>query len=466
MVSRQFLQLLRGKYPQLVIVVYTLLLGAPSCLNTIGQVWGAEIVHLKPSEPSPRADRVEITLEGEGKLLARQGSKVESVPAKVGAKFSFWERPLKGQIGEAPSEVVRAGIRWFDSAETTGQVGGQPVQIALRPDRRLIFAKVHRFETTLWSSSGPLTRGELDLLRPTPISLVTEELLPSQPVRRGDKWSLPAEALAVIMGLEGVASANVEATLLEVVGDIARVEFSGRVEGAAEAMSTQLSVRGRYQFSLSKGRIIWLGLAYHEKRDSGPIAPGVDMVTRIAVQVQPEQECQQVEDPNLILQAFQPTPDLLLLEEESPDGLWRLQYDRRWHFTALTEQMAVLRMVERGTYLAQCKIARAQPTKDAISLAKFQADIRDALGSQFHRFIHASELRSTAGTPIYRVEAQGVVSGVPVVWIFYWIRGPQAEALVISFTLEQALYDRFAQADRELLEGLKFRVEEVALRSR
>ncbi len=424
----------------------------------------AEQIQLRPAEPGGSPDQVELTVEAEGKILVRRGNKVESAPTQAEGRFKFWERPVIGYLSENATEIVRGGIRWFELAETTGRVGSQQVTVTLRPDRRLILARTGGTDTLLWSLSGPLTRGELDLLQPTLATLGLAGLLPPQPVGEGSKWTIPADVAGVLVGLEGVTLGGVEATMLEVVGDIVRVEFSGRLEGAAEAVHSEITLKGRYQFSISKGRVIWLGLAYHEKRESGPIAPGVDLVTKVAISVKPDQQCPQVEDPQLVSGIFEPAPELLLLEQQAPDGLWRLHYGRRWHFTAITDDWAVLRLVDRGTFLAQCKIARGQPPKGEMSLARFQADIRDSFGAQFHRFIQASELRSLAGTPIYRVEAQGMVNGVPVIWIFYWVRGPQAEPLVISFTLEQSLYERFGQADREILDGLRFRVDEVALR--
>ncbi|MCS7236660.1 MAG: hypothetical protein NZ899_00125 [Thermoguttaceae bacterium] len=424
-------------------------------------------ISLRASPASSLPDRVEVTYEAEGKLVVRETGRVQTLPMKVQAKFVFFERrPEIQQVGGVNGNSLRVAIRWYETAETSGTVDNQPVTAKLRADRRLVALRADQTEFALWSLAGPLTRAELDLLRPTCGTVVLEDLLPAQPVQKGSKWELPGQALASLVGFDGLVSSDVEATLLEIAGDIARVEFGGKVEGASEAMSSAVSVKGRYQFSVSQGRMVWLGLAYHERRDPGPIAPGVDVVTKVAITIRPGVDCPQIADLRLVEAAINPRPEDLFLEEEPPGQLWRLHYDRRWHVTALTDRFCVLRYVDRGSYLAQCKIARANRPQQGMSLAQFQADIREALGKQFHRFVHASELRSVAGTPLYRVEAQGLVGDVPVLWIFYWIANPGGEALVLSFTVEQSLYERFAQADKQLVEGLKFRVEEVAARPR
>jgi hypothetical protein len=208
-----------------------------------------------------------------------------------------------------------------------------------------------------------------------------------------------------------------------------------------------------------------LGLAYQEVRDPGPVAPGVNVICKLAVQVRPNAPCAELADESIGKLSLSAKPELLALEEESPDGFWRLAYDRRWYLTALTDKVTVLRLVDRGSYLGQCKISRAAMRGRPMTLAQFQADIRDALGKQFGQFLQASELKSTAGTPIYRVEVRGVVADVPVVWIYYWVGSPNGEALILSFTLEEGLRDRFAEADKELMNGLHLRADRVAARS-
>lgn len=428
---------------------------------------GTDEVLLRPGLSPAPFDRVEVTYDADGKLTVREGGKVQTVPLKVQANFVFFERrPEVQQEGNSPGQPLRVALRWYEKAEASGSVDQKPITSQLRSDRRLVALKSDSGESFLWSLSGPFTRSELDLLRPTVGTIALEDLLPPGRVQKGSKWKVPGHAVGMLVGFEGLASSDVEATLLEIVGDIARVELEGKAEGAAEAMSSSVSIKARYQFSLSQGRIIWFGMAYHERRDPGPIAPGVDVVTKLAITLRPEEQCSQLADLRLVEAALNPRTEDLLLEEESPGRLWRLHHDRRWHLTAHTEQFSVFRYVDRGSYLAQCKIARAQRPQPGMTLAQFQADIRDALGKQFHRFVHASELRSMAGTPIYRVEAQGLVGDVPVMWIFYWVASPRGEAIVLSFTVEQSLYERFAEADKQFLDGLKFRIDEVAARPR
>jgi len=422
-------------------------------------------VLLSGGRQTDSVDRIEWTFQADGQLRIPDGRGLATPKTHVEAKLVFFERDLlHGSEATWGEKLGPGGLRWYEAAEMTATVDGERVSSTLRPDRRLMVVQFRSWEGILWSPQGPLTRAELDLIRQSAAVFLLDNLLPNRVVHPGEKWSLPDLPLASLLGLENVENATVEATLLEVVGDVARVEFAGQVYGAAEAVSCEIRLKGRYQFSLSKGRIIWLGLAYQESRPPGPVAPGVDLIAKIAITVRPESDCPQLQPQELAQIRTLGKPELHL-EEESPDGFWRLKYERDWHITALMERTAVLRLVDRGTFLAQCKISQANLRTRPQSLAQFQADIREALGKQFGQFLNASELRSSAGTPIYRVEVRGYAADVPVVWIYYWITAPSGEALVVSFTLEEVLRDRFADADKRLLDGLVLRADRVAARN-
>ncbi len=410
-------------------------------------------------------DRIEWTFQADGQLRIPDGRGLATPKTHVEAKLLFFERDLSpGSEASWGEKLGPAALRWYEAAEMTATIDGERVSSTLRPDRRLMVVQFRNREGILWCLQGPLTRAELDLIRQSAGVFLLDNLLPNRVVHPGEKWPMPELPLAALLGLEDVANATVEATLLEIVGDVARVEFAGKLHGAAEAVSSEIRLKGRYQFSLSKGRIIWLGVAYQEIRPPGPVAPGVDLVAKIGITLRPESDCSELQAQDLARIRTFSKPELHL-EEESPDGFWRLKYERGWHITALTERMAVLRLVDRGTFLAQCKISPANQRSRPQSLAQFQADIREALGKQFGQFLNASELRSSAGTPIYRVEVRGYAADVPVVWIYYWIAAPSGEALVVSFTLEEVLRDRFADADKRLLDGLVLRADRVAARN-
>ena len=54
------------------------------------------------------------------------------------------------------------------------------------------------------------------------------------------------------------------------------------------------------------------------------------------------------------------------------------------------------------------------------------------------------------------VVAMGAVEGLPITWHYYLLIDPQGRRAAISFTMENALADRFGEADRLILDEFRF----------
>ena len=88
-------------------------------------------------------------------------------------------------------------------------------------------------------------------------------------------------------------------------------------------------------------------------------------------------------------------------------------------------------------------------------------DVRRALGESFGEFVEASQSSNQAGYRVYRVAVQGTSSEIDMRWIYYLLSDPQGRQAALTFALEQKLVDRFAEADKPLVESLRF-VERAA----
>src|SRR5690606_6680654 len=133
-----------------------------------------------------------------------------------------------------------------------------------------------------------------------------------------------------------------------------------------------------------------------------------------------------------------------LVYESSTAGL-RLHMDRRWHKVLDEPKLLTLRFVDRGDLLAQCNVApleKAEPGKH-VSLEKFQADIREALGNNFGQFMRATQGTDDQGRTLYRVIATGKVSELLIEWRYYLVADDQGRQVAMAFTLEQDLVERF-----------------------
>ena len=132
--------------------------------------------------------------------------------------------------------------------------------------------------------------------------------------------------------------------------------------------------------------------------------------------------------------------------------------DRRWRVLLDRHDVCVLRCVDRGDLVAQCNIselADAEPGK-RLALEGFQQEVRESVTSGAGQIVEASQTTTDDGLRILRVQATGVASEVPIVWVFYHLSNDQGRQAALSFTLEAKLQERFAEGDRTLVESFQF----------
>ena len=130
-------------------------------------------------------------------------------------------------------------------------MGDDEFKSTLRPDRKLIVAEVAGQTATLFSPRGTLTPSELETIDIEADSLLVDRLLPEKPVAVGETWKPSGEFLAVLLGLDEIAKTDVQSTLNEVTGKVARFSMSGRIEGAVQGVSTQIELNGKYRFDFA-----------------------------------------------------------------------------------------------------------------------------------------------------------------------------------------------------------------------
>ncbi len=95
-----------------------------------------------------------------------------------------------------------------------------------------------------------------------------------------------------------------------------------------------------------------------------------------------------------------------------------------------------------------------------VSLEDFQNDVRQALDKNFGEFVDAKQSDNAAGYRVLRVEASGAAhdksTEVPIRWVYYHVADQQGRQVALTFTVEQEHLDRFAEADRAIVDSLRF----------
>ncbi len=402
-------------------------------------------------------DHVVVHLEVGGETKYTRDGKPEGEKMSVECNLDYFERTL-----EAPSdpEAIRRAIRDYRKVEAEVKVGDGRFQPTLQPPHHLIAVEAGKQTALCFSPQGNLTRDELDAIDIQANSLLLDRLLPEKPVAVGDHWPQSTALMAALLGLDEVAKTTVESTLKEVTATVARCEIAGEVEGAIYGVSTKIEIKGRYRFDRKTERIDWVGLLIKEDRPASFVADGMDVVSRLQIIITPAQRPASLAEVALAKLTLKPTPDLTCLTYESPNGDWQCRHDRRWNIyrQGPKSPVAVLRLVDRGMLAGQCNLASLadhEPGK-LVSLAEFQADVHRALDKNFGEFVEASESSNAAHDRIYRVVVHGTASDLAMRSIYYLVTEPQGRQVALTFTVEQKLLERFADADKAMVQSLRF----------
>lgn len=439
------------------------------CSCGIAAVWLLAIGSLRASEPteaysfeSQRAigaiDRVEAALDVGGDLKVVENNKVNRLKMSVLANLVYDERSL-----ELTKDAWRS-IRYYQMADATIQVDGQGTKPTLREDRRLIGVEAAKTDVTLFSPHGPLTRDELDLVDVLGNSLLMARLLPTKPVRAGDQWEHSAELMTALLGLDAVSEVKATSTLLTVSDERARFEMNGQIAGAVGGVATEIELKAKYHFDRKAKRVTWFGLLVKENRSVGHIAPGLEVTARLQMKIVPGSQTPQLSNSALAGLTLKPLPELTALNYQSPQGGWEIAHDRSWYVTGEDAKLAVLRLVERGEFVAQCKVSplpSIAPGKE-LTLAAFQEDVKHGLGKNFKQFVEAGQSANLHNYRVYRVVVEGEASDLPIRWAYYYVADKYGRQVVLAFTVEGRLLEAFGKADEQLLSALRLADPEVA----
>src|SRR5262245_51970857 len=162
---------------------------------------------------------------------------------------------------EKEKQVERT-IRLYRKIDFERKVGEQLQQSTLRPEaRRLVILRHGSFEVP-FCPTGPLTWGEIDLVRTDVFTPALAGLLPKDAVKPGDKWQADPLALKELTDLErideGGLTCALEAITTLVGRQQARIGFQGNIRGIGEDGAGRHQLEGHLFFDLTSNHISYV----------------------------------------------------------------------------------------------------------------------------------------------------------------------------------------------------------------
>ncbi len=407
-------------------------------------------------EPEARADMT-VMLDVGGELIVPGKEEAQTrLPMSVAAKLNYVEQLLP-ETADASAPV--RSLRRYREARATIKTQQQGVERELPEDRRVVVAALGERGAALAGLDQPLTRDQFDLLDVVGNTLAIDELLPNRELKEGEGWDHEAATIGRLLGMDHVAVCDVRSVATGEENRQVQIRLGGTVHGTVEGAATEMELRAAYLYHLDEGRITKLNLAIKERRKMGEVTPGLDVVAKLSIVAKPlaKTEPATFDEATIAKAAAQTEAALRQLLVDAPQRGYRFRHDSSWYATAEQRELMSLRLIDGGDLLAHCNVTTRPPRKPdgGETIAEFERDVSQSLGKKLQKVEAAQEWKTAAGHRCLGIFANGTVDEVPMQWRYYRISGENLPEATISVTVEQAQLERFADADRPLVDSLE-----------
>lgn len=329
-----------------------------------------EVVTLSERFAVNHTYRVDVRVQLQGKLAVPQGKDkaAQVLPIVGGSRLNYDERVLDPDAAD-DQKTVRA----YRDIDFRRSVGGVNQDAGIRPSVRRMVILRSGGKRAPFSPDGPLTWGEIDVVRTDVFApVVVPGLLPPAPVRAGQTWKASAAAVAELTNMEQVEEGGLTVEFQGVVAlegkRVARLRVSGTVRGVNEDGPNRQKLEGTAYFDLGAGMLTHLSVkGSHELLDgtTGQTTGSIDghfVMTRTpAVALAPD-----LSDASLRGLGLKPDGENTLLLYDDPRLGLRFLYPRGWRVGAVQgKQLTLDHARHGGGILVTVEPAAKVPTAEA-----------------------------------------------------------------------------------------------------
>jgi hypothetical protein len=400
--------------------------------------------------------RIQLDMKLTGEMRLNQSGKIVPIKLEATAEHDYSERILSADSAGLPNKSARR----YDKARAIIATNRDSSERTLRDQRRLVVAQRFKDQLLVYAPTGPLTREEQELTSEHFDSLPLTGILPGKEVAIGDSWKIGNAVAQALCGFEGLTEQNLVGRLEEIKDGTARFNISGAATGIDVGALVKLTIDGTARFDLNARRLIALEWKQQDDRAQGPVSPAAVTQTTITLSRAVIDLPSTLSDVALVAvpEGFEAPPGMSSLEWKDPKGRFAFVHAREWQTSSQTDEHLVLRLMERGDFVAQATITpwtSAEKGKHQ-SPEEFQAAMDATPGWQSEKVLQSGEVPSDGGRWIYRISALGQLDSVNVLQNFYLVAGPDGEQVVIMFTMTPKQAERLGTRDLALAASMEF----------
>lgn len=397
-----------------------------------------------------------IDLVVTGNLLLTQDGRREPVKLEARARHVFAERTLAVDAG-----LPQRSARFYDAASTSAIVGGERFDHDLSADRRLVVALRNPDGLFCFAAAGPLTRDELDLVSEHFNPQCLAGLLPGKEVNSNDTWPVSHPAAQTACQFDGLIKNGLIGKLTEVKDGVATFTIEGTAEGIENGAKVTLGVAATGKFDLASKRVAELTWRQKDDREQGPVNPAsqVEATVTLRREMLAAEPKELTEAALAAVPKAEVPPALTQLRHADPKGRYQIVYPRDWHVIGQTDTHLILRLLERGEFIAQATVSvwKSQQPGKHVAADEFKKAVSEAPGWMLGRVLEEGELPAGEGRWLYRLSAEGKMDGLPLVQSFHLLAGPQGDHVVVTFAMKPEKVKAVGSRDVSLVNAIEFR---------
>jgi hypothetical protein len=424
-------------------------------LAVFAQAAPAQEVTLAETPTAGECFRYSIELELAGKMVITQDGLKDTIRLDAKARHIFSERTL-ATADALPSRSARH----YDEAVASVVVDIAKVNHTLPDNRRFVVAIRNSEGELCFSPSGPLTRDELDLVTEHFNPQCLAGLLPGKAVKVGDTWNVAPAVAQAACSFDGLVKHDLVGTLTASADGKATFTITGKAEGIEHGAKVALTITATGTFDLAAKRITALTWKQKDDREQGPVAPASEVNAIVTLKREALAESsKELNDAALATVPKDEVPvAMTLLHYADPKSHYALTYPRDWHITGQTDQHLILRLLDKGEFIAQATVLtwkKADAGKHT-STDDFKKAVNATPGWSASRVLEDTETTSPDGRWLYRIVAEGKLDELPVVQSFSLVAGPQGDQAALTVAMKPEKAKAVGTRDRELLNALTF----------
>jgi len=415
-----------------------------------------QTVNLSESVREGDCFRLVATTTLTGTLKVSRDGKATQLKIAAKNEHDFFERVLAADKG-----VIQKSARHYQTAHSRASVDGEVVERTLAADHRLIVAQRPGDSLFCYAPAGPLSRSELEVVSEHFETLHLVGLLPAKEVRVGDTWKLESSVAQSLCLFDGLISHELKATLKEATAANATIVLEGSAKGIENGAMATLTISATVQFDLTKKRIVAVEWKQKDVRDQGPASPAAEVDSGTTL----KRELLASEPEELLVGKLATIPEgndipvaMKSLLHKDTRGRFQFLHERDWQLVGQTEYHLLMRLLDRGDFVAQATITHWKNAGVGKHMAaeEFEKLVENGNAWKQERVLERGEVPTDGGRWIYRVSASGELEGSKVVQNFYIVASPNGEQVILTFTMKPGNTERLGTRDLAIANAIDF----------